>query len=265
MENILKEVRLLLFLNRLMFKQHVRLIADWWTVVVGVVIEQGTAIAFLGIIFYRIDAIKGWSLYEMIFLLGIFVLSKPVYRIFFQGALDVSYMIMEGTLDQFLIRPRNPLLLILTSRTNPVAFGDMVLGLVLLLSGISNITMEWSAVRIIYLAAVTVCGSMVYVGTLLLKGAVCIFVIKLEALHALYQQFQQYAKYPISIYHPVIKTTLVTLLPYGLASSVPAAVFLGKGEVAWIAWMAPLACVLYALLAGAVFQWSLRFYKSTGS
>lgn len=96
------------------------LVADWWLAVVGMIAEQATAIAFLGVIFYRIDTIQGWTLHEMIFLLGLFVLSKPVYRIFFQGASDVSGMVLEGSLDQILTRPINPLILILSSRTNPV-------------------------------------------------------------------------------------------------------------------------------------------------
>lgn len=241
------------------------LVADWWLAVAGMIIEQGTAIAFLGVIFYRIDAIQGWNLHEMIFLLGLFVISKPIYRIFFQGAADVSRMVLDGGLDQVLIRPRNPLILILTSRTNPVAVGDLLLGVILLLYAVPHIEVEWSLWRVFYLLTLVVCGSLIYVGALLLKGAICIFVVKIEAMNALLQQFQQYAKFPISIYHPFIKATLITLLPYGLASSVPAAIFLGKDGVAWFAWMAPLLCVVYVMLSGALFQWSLRFYKSCGS
>ena len=101
---IFEELRLLFFLNRLMVKQHLNLVFDWWMSILGMVIEQGTALAFLGVIFYRIDAIKGWSLHEMVFLLGLFVLSKPVYRIFFQGVNDISNLILNGLLDQILVR-----------------------------------------------------------------------------------------------------------------------------------------------------------------
>ncbi len=263
--NIIDEIRLLFFLNRLMIKQHLNLVADWWIAVAGMIIEQGTAIAFLGVIFYQVDVIQGWNLHEMVFLLGLFVLSKPIYRIFFQGAADVSRMVLEGSLDQILIRPRNPLVLILTSRTNPVAVGDLLLGLILLFYALPHLGVKWSLWRIVYLVALVMGGSMVYVGALLLKGAICIFVVKLEAMNALLQQFQQYAKYPVSIYHPFIKATLITLLPYGLASSVPAAIFLGKDGVAWFAWLAPLFCLGYAMLMGVLFQWSLRFYRSCGS
>lgn len=265
LRSAVEEIGLLFFLNRLVVRQHLRLVADWWTAVVGMIIEQGTAIAFLGVIFYRIEAIQGWSLREMIFLLGLFVLSKPVYRVFFQGAAYVSEMVLSGNLDQFLVRPRNPLVLIVTSATNPVATGDLVLGAVLVSYGAAGVDIEWSVWRVLFLLSLVVFGSMVYVGALLLKGAVCVLAVRVEALNTLLQQFQQYAKYPISIYHPLVKVGLVTLLPYGLAASVPAAVFLGKGGVAWYAWLAPLFCLIYVLLAGAVLQWSLRFYKSTGS
>lgn len=265
MRAIIDEMRLLFFLNRTAIKQHTRLVSDWWVAVAGMVIEHGIAIAFLGVIFYRIDAINGWNLSEMVFLLGLFILSKPVYRVFFQGAALVSTMVLEGTLDQILVRPRSPLVLLVTSETNPVAMGDLVLGVILVTIGAGGTEVEWSAWRVGYLLSLVVCGSMVYVGTLLLKGAVCIFVVKIEAANALLQQFEQYAKYPISIYHPFVKIALVTLLPYGLAASVPAAVFLGKEGVAWFAWMAPLFCLGYAAVAAAVFQWCLRFYKSCGS
>jgi ABC-2 type transport system permease protein len=263
--NFLNELRLMFFLNRLVVKQHLRLVFDWWLAVAGMVVEQGTAIAFLGIIFYQIDAMKGWSLYEMVFLLGLFVLSKPVYRVFFQGAADISNMVLNGTLDQILVRPRNALTLILTSSTNPVAAGDLLLGSVLLCYGAVHIEIDWSILRVLYILSVVACGSLVYVGTLVFKGVICVFLIRIEALNALLQQFQEYAKFPVSIYHPFIKTMLISFLPYGLASSVPAAIFLGKGGIAWIAWLAPLCCVVYVILSGLIFNWSLRFYKSSGS
>jgi ABC-2 type transport system permease protein len=255
----------MLFLNRLMVQQHMKLVADWWTAVIGMIIEQGTAIAFLGVIFYRIDLIKGWSLHDMVFLLGLFVLSKPVYRVFFQGVADISDFVLEGTLDQFLTRPRNPVILILTSSTNPVAIGDLILGFILLSYGAMHMEVVWSVWRIAYVAALVVCGSMVYVGTLLVKGAACIFVIRIEAMNTLLQQFQEYAKFPFKIYHPLIRVMLATLLPYGLACSIPAAVFLGKDRMPWVGWMAPLFCLVYLALTWALFQWSLRYYRSTGS
>jgi ABC-2 type transport system permease protein len=260
-----EELRLLLYLNRLMVKQHLSLVFDWWMSIVGMVFEQGTALAFLGVIFYRIDAIKGWSLHEMIFLLGLFVLSKPVYRIFLQGVIGVSDMILNGRLDQILIRPRNPIVLILTSQTNPVAVGDIALGTALVIYAGGRIEMSWTLWRVAYMIGIAVCGSFVYVGTLLLKGALCVFVVRLEAMNALLQQFQQYAKYPVGIYHPIIKVMLVSILPYGLASSIPAAVLLHKGGVPWIGWLAPPGALCYMLVMAAALQWCLRFYKSSGS
>jgi ABC-2 type transport system permease protein len=241
------------------------LVMDWWTAVAGMIIEQGTAIAFLGIIFYRINKIKGWDLYEMIFLLSLFVLSRPIYRIFFQGAHQISKMVLDGTLDQILIRPRNPLTIILTCSTNPVASGDFLLGTIFLLYSIPHLSITWNLWRVFYMAVIVISGSLVYAGTFLLKGIFCIFVVKLDAMNTLLQQFREYAKYPINIYHPIIKIMLISLLPYGLVSSVPAAIFLGKDGIHWIAWMAPVLCLFYLLLTGSLFHWSLRFYKSSGS
>jgi ABC-2 type transport system permease protein len=255
----------MLYLNRLVLKQHLRLVGDWWTAVVGMIIEQATALAFLGIIFYRIEVIHGWSLHDMIFLLGLFVLSKPVYRIFFEGSSHVSTLVLEGDLDQYLVRPTSPLVLVATSMTNPVAAGDLLLGTVLVALAIPHIGVEWTLLRVVYLLSVVICGSMVYVGTQLLKGVVSVFLIRIDAINALLQEVQQYAKFPLSIYHPIVRVALISVLPYALATSVPAAAFLGKGEITSLAWFAPLACLGYALFAGLIFQWSLRFYKSTGS
>ena len=125
--------------------------------------------------------------------------------------------------------------------------------------------MNWTVWRVAYILGLAVCGSFVYVGTFLLKGALCIFFIRLEAMNALLQQFQQYAKYPVSIYHPIIKAMLVTILPYGLASSIPAVVLLGTEGAHWIGWFAPLFAVFYMLVMAAVLQCCMRFYKSSGS
>jgi ABC-2 type transport system permease protein len=254
-----------LYLNVVMLRQQMRLVADWWLAVSGMIVEQATAIAFIGIIFYRIETFNGWELPEMVFLLGLFVLSKPLYRLLFQGVIDIPGMIVSGSMDHVVTKPVNPLILILSGRTNPVAAGDVVIGVIYLVYSTGRLNVDWHPLRILYIGLVLVGGSLVYVGTLLIKGAFCIFVFKFDAFHTLLQQFQQYAKYPITIYHPVIRIVLVTALPYALASSVPAAAFLSKGGIAWIAWFAPLFCVLYFAMSSGLFLWCLRYYRSTGS
>jgi len=119
---------------------------------------------------------------------------------------------------------------------------------------------------------------------LLIAAAVCFFyslMISLSALSIFFGRNQGlldfwfyitiFARYPSSIYSgspagEVIRFLFSFVLPILLVVTVPARVLLGKLlEPSWLSGLTIASGVISLLMARAVFQWSLRYYRSASS
>jgi ABC-2 type transport system permease protein len=74
-----------------------------------------------------------------------------------------------------------------------------------------------------------------------------------------------FGRYPLTIYHPVLRALLSWVLPFGFVAFYPATGFLGRGEFRAYFWGTPIVSAAVFALGLAVFQAGLRRYRSTGS
>jgi ABC-2 type transport system permease protein len=74
----------------------------------------------------------------------------------------------------------------------------------------------------------------------------------------------EFAKYPLSIYHSSIRILLTWIIPYGFVSFYPASYLLGR-DVGPLVWLSPFVALVFIFIAYRVWLFGLRHYSSTGS
>jgi len=74
----------------------------------------------------------------------------------------------------------------------------------------------------------------------------------------------EFARYPLTIYHPIIQFLLTWIIPFGFASYYPASYLLGR-DVGLLAWIGPLVAVILLFISYRVWLFGLRHYTSTGT
>jgi ABC-2 type transport system permease protein len=74
-----------------------------------------------------------------------------------------------------------------------------------------------------------------------------------------------FGRYPLTIYHPVLRMLLSWVLPYGFVAFYPASGLLGRRELAGYFWGTPLVAMAVFVLGYGVFRAGVRRYRSTGS
>lgn len=239
---------------------------DTWMEMVLFALAQGAGLAFLWVVFTKIHAVGGWTLAEVAFLYGLLLMSMALYRLGFQGVRDTGMMILDGTFDQVLTKPRSVMLILSCRRANMNGLGDLLMGLAFVLFAAAELDYTWTPARICQLLLVVVSSNAIMTAVMMAQAATCFWLVRFTVLHELIIALRHYCLYPLTIYGVVIRILLSSLVPLAFCSYYPAAVMLAKdGMTAGWIMGPPLVGMASLLLAFGLFRWGQGAYESTGS
>jgi ABC-2 type transport system permease protein len=257
-------VRFYLLFHRTALKAIAEYRVDFAVGIVTAVAMQLAALAFYWIVFTRAPGLGGWSSKEVLLLFGLTAMVLGVSELFGNGIWWLPWYVQDGQLDRLLVCPANSLVLVLMSRPELHAIGNLSAGAI-------TFGMAWSALSPPTWALLLVpwwvgCGSIVYTGVLVLVGALMLRVIGPSTSHLFAaHQVLNTSRYPLSVYPGGLRALLLFLFPFGAAIFVPADFIRGHGSllgaVAW-PFVAALGTGTAAKLA---WDAALRGYQSTGS
>ncbi|MCZ8512732.1 ABC-2 family transporter protein [Paenibacillus filicis] len=71
-----------------------------------------------------------------------------------------------------------------------------------------------------------------------------------------------FTRYPLEIFHPVLRGLLTYVIPYALGSFFPAAYLLRPHQYDWAAWVVPVSAVGIIAIAYWIWAQGLRRYSS---
>lgn len=215
-------------------------------------------IFFLVWVFYfaRFKDLRGWTLPDLALLYGVGAWGFGLLVALAAGVRDISRVILDGSLDVHLGRPRHPLPSLLLSRSIPAGFGDMASAIVL---------WAWLGGRGI--------GDMVF-AALLATAAAGVIGASLVVAHSLAFWWPRAARlgeellnalimisvYPQHVYGFVVRLALFTILPVAFIALMPVEAVRDGDPLKALAVLA--AAIGYSALASVVFDRGLRQYRS---
>lgn len=227
------------------------------------------AISFASLMFIvqSIPSLNGWTMYELGFLYGFSMIPRAIDHLLTDSLWYVGYWyVRSGIIDRFLIRPVNSLFQVIAEVFQPEAIGELLVGIALLIMCGSKITIHWSFFNIILLIIASIFGAVIFTAIKLITCSVAFWTKRSGQLMSTAYNFADFSKYPIKIYHPVIKFIMTFILPFGLVISIPVEVVLrgGYNNCAISAFIVLIATVL-SLLGYAIWNTGLKRYESSGS
>lgn len=231
-------------------------------------VDLGFTVLFLYTFWYSVTTfgivIPGWSQSEILVMTGMGLLGSAITQMGF-GFRDISGIVLDGTLDLYLVRPVHPLFTILGERL----FVFWV------------ITQSASGYALIRLGAKTGALSLVnWLPALLVLSLGCVafqaiygclsltsfWLGRVSSLRDLFFSLTMIKKYPTDVLPNALSRAITWVLPIGLLATVPAQIVLGKVGEPWtsVLWVAGLAlCWTVALML--LWRKALVGYESTGS
>jgi ABC-2 type transport system permease protein len=245
--------------------------ADFFMGIVGVFALNGATLGTSWVLLNRFHTLNGWVFWEVVFLYNLWLLSHSVRTMFFRHINTLELFIVEGTFDQFLIRPISPLLQFLGREFHYLGVGDLLLSVTGLTLAYWNLGLHWSALDVLWFIIVVLAGATVETCITLGLASAAFKTTRSESLINAASQFSfgVVQQYPVDLFNRWLAFIVTVILPFAFMNYYPSLYFLNKtqqlGGLWFLAFLSPAVAALLLVVTGLVWRWGVRQYQSTGS
>jgi ABC-2 type transport system permease protein len=181
----------------------------------------------------------------------------------------VEDYLIEGTFDQFLLRPASPLVQILGRELQYIEIADMLIGLTGISLAYTQLGLHWNGWAWSFLIIAIISGAMIELALNLLiacsafwtgRSRSSLFIVL--QFHGLIQQ------YPVDIFGKAFRLIVTGLIPVAFMNYYPSLILLDKLDrtsMSWLGYMSPFVALILIGITLVVWHFALRRYSSSGS
>ena len=237
----------------------------------AVFMREATAIIVIYFTLLKFDSLNGWNIYEMLFLFSLVYVTYGILIIFFTGLRDFGQTVRTGGFDRYLLRPRGVLYQLIFSNADWfAAVGHGGLGILLFILSAAKIGVVWTPLRIVYYIFTIAGGVLIQGAIFLFLATLNIYLLETNALkEVFYWNMRKFAGYPISIFHKAIQFCKTFIVPFAFVNYFPAQFLLRKDDLSsypsFFMYITPLVGLVMYILAYLFWNFSIKYYKSSGN
>ncbi|MCI6651824.1 MAG: ABC-2 family transporter protein [Ruminococcus sp.] len=257
-------------LHRIFIAQYLKKLmeykVDFIVGAVGFLLSQALEILFIGIIFSQIPDLAGWTFNEILFIYGFSLIPKAIDHMFFDNLWMVGYHIVrKGEFDKYLTRPINSLFYVTVEKFQIDAFGELIMGIILITYSLIQIGADIVWYRVLVLLLLVPFAVLIYTAIKIITSAISFWTKQSGHITHMFYMSSDFSKYPVTIYNNFIKVVITFIIPFAFTAYYPASYFL-RGENG-------LFCVLGTILISSllfvvsILVWNrgVKKYESAGS
>ncbi len=238
--------------------------------VVGRMLITGLELVAVFFLFQHVNAIGGWTRWEVVYLYGTASSSLGIAELLTSGLKEMPELVRSGRFDGLLLRPVPALLQVLGRHIKLFYLGRTIQGIGALVLALVNLDVTWTTASAAFVLIGLVSGILVFAALFVGAAAQCFWTVEsTEMFNAFTYGGVEMAQYPINIYRPWIRTLFLFVIPVGFVSYYPALAVLGKPDVlgfpAFFPWLAPFVAAMFAGVGYGFWRIGVRHYESTGS
>jgi ABC-2 type transport system permease protein len=241
---------------------HYRL--DFAIGVLSFVFVQFSGILLITLVFQQIPDLNGYTFEQMVFFYGFFQLPRGLDHLITDNIWLIPMKIRKGDLDRHLLRPIDPLFQIVAERFQHEAFGELIIGGLLISITFPSLGIQPSIFTLLLIGVLILIGALIYTSIKLLTASISFWTMNSMQVMVTVYNISDFAKYPITIFPTLIQTLITYIVPFAFVSFFPASVLLNQANGLSILAQSSLALVIIASLALYVWNKGLKGYESTG-
>ena len=238
---------------------------NFYLSIVEMFLVIGTSIAAVLVMFQHTTTMNGWTLPQMIVLLGVYYMIQGGVNLVFSPSFErLMEHVRAGTLDFHLLKPVNVQFLVSTRHLRVVRAADLALGLAVVIFGLVQVGEEIGVGHALLFVLSLLFGIMLVYSLLLGLVTLAFWFVRVENLLAIFWAFTEAGRFPVDVYPLWLRVSLSTIVPIGIAVTAPANVIAGRMD--WIAVAALGAGTVLAVgLASALWRWGLKSYTGASA
>ncbi|HET8911916.1 MAG TPA: ABC-2 family transporter protein [Ktedonobacteraceae bacterium] len=206
--------------------------------------------------FQQFSIAHNWNSREILLLWTICTVGFGISMGVFGNAVNLSRLIMNGSLDAYLSMPRNVLLHACVSASDPGGWGDMLFGL-----GGFLLFVHPDPLQMVLYGILVCCSAVVFTAFLVIIGSLTFFLGNLEGMaQQLLGVLVSFSTYPQEIFRGGVLLLLFTVLPSGFIAYLP---MQALQQHSWLLTGEVVAFTLFfGTIAYLLFSLGLRRYES---
>lgn len=196
--------------------------------VLQMVVVIGTSVAAVLVLFAYTDVMNGWTLAQMVVLLGVYYIVQGSEELVLQPSFT-RFMehVREGTLDFVLLKPVSSQFMVSFRHFQTVQVLQVVLGLAVTAVGVARLSSSVTLASATSFAVTLACGIVLVYALLLVLSTLAFWFVRVDNLLAIFWAFLDAGRFPVDIYPGWLRLTLSTVVPIGIAVTVPARAIAG--------------------------------------
>ncbi|ULL18258.1 hypothetical protein DVH26_29625 [Paenibacillus sp. H1-7] len=236
--------------------------ADTIIAVIAGIVAQGSTLVFLTVIFQRIPSLADWSFYELVFIFGLAATGKALNQTLLNAPFSLTGYIRRGQLDIMMIRPVGVLFQATGNSQELNGVGQLVTGVIVMGYAAGHLEMQWTVGTVAYVIIALFSSAIIQFAILLTISVLTFWVQEVRSLIYPITWLYDFTRYPLEIFHPLLRGLLTYVIPYAVGSFFPAAFLLRPEQYPWAVWGVPAAAVVVMSLTYCVWSFGLRRYSS---
>ena len=129
-------------------------------------------------LFDKFSNIKGFTLYEVLLTFGVIQFGFAFCETFFRGIDQFDDLIVQGSFDRLLLRPRNILLQVFCEKVQLVKISRILQAIVILIIAIIKIDVIWNIEKILTLIFMLISSVFIFLSIFILTASYCFLTVK---------------------------------------------------------------------------------------
>ncbi len=259
--------RLLRAFLRKSFQQEAAFRFNFFINITNTILSLAVSTGGIYILFSQINKLNGWSFYQVIALMGIYLFIRACKELFIGPSLSalagMNGDLWYGRFDFTLLKPVPTQFYVSVRNWVTWAFVDLVISIIILVIAIIKLSSNITMIKIT-LFLLSIFFSLLIVYSILLILIALAFWVTSIPLVFIYDSFIQLGRFPVKIYPGNLKFILTWIIPVGLIITVPAEILVEQIKISEIAGGGVFAVILF-LISSIFFNKSLRKYSSASS
>ena len=233
--------------------------------VMQMVVVAGTSVAAVLILFSYTQVMNGWTLGQMVVLLGVYYIVQGAEELVFQPSFQ-RFMehVREGTLDFILLKPVSSQFMVSFRHFQTVQVLQVVLGFAITAAGVAGLAGTVTVASAASFAVTLTCGFVLIYALLLFLSTLAFWFVRVDNLLAIFWAFIDAARFPIDIYPGWLRLTMSTVVPIGIAVTIPAKAIAGLVDGQTLALMIAATGAAW-LVSRAFWKRGLRSYTGASA
>ncbi len=216
-------------------------------------------------LFNKFNNIKGFNVYEILLCFSIIQFGFAFNETFFRGIDRFEDLVIDGSLDRFLVRPRGILFQTMCQKMHLIKIFRLLQAIIILVIALIKLNISWSITKVIVLLLMLISSTLIFFGIFVLTASYCFITVQgLEVKNLFTDGGKHMAQYPISIYKKGIVFVFTFIIPYAFINYYPLLFFIGRtNNILYM--LSPLMVFVFLIPCLLSFKIGLKHYTGAGS